>query len=197
MNFSKRMLGNKGFTLVELMVVVAIIGLLSAVAIPNFRKYQAKSKTSEAKLQLASIYSAMQSFYSDFDNYGSCLNQMGYDVGAETNSRYYATGFAAASATYNLMAVSNGAVAACTNGVAWSSVLAVPAASGAFSFAAGKQVGGVSALSVLASAGYTNYATGFTAGAVGLIDSGFTTVALASEFNINQNKTVNLVRAGY
>ncbi len=40
-----------GFTLVELMVVVAIIGLLSAVAIPNFQKYQARSKTSEAKLQ--------------------------------------------------------------------------------------------------------------------------------------------------
>ena len=41
----------KGFTLVELMVVVAIIGLLSAVAIPNFQKYQARSKTSEAKTE--------------------------------------------------------------------------------------------------------------------------------------------------
>ena len=43
----------KGFTLVELMVVVAIIGVLTSVAIPNFKRYQAKSKTSEAKIQLA------------------------------------------------------------------------------------------------------------------------------------------------
>ena len=51
-SFLKPLGRQSGFTLVELMVVVAIIGLLSAVAIPNFKKYQAKSKISEAKLQL-------------------------------------------------------------------------------------------------------------------------------------------------
>jgi type IV pilus assembly protein PilA len=50
----------KGFTLVELMVVVAIIGLLSAVAVPNFKKYQAKAKISEAKLQLSALYTAQR-----------------------------------------------------------------------------------------------------------------------------------------
>jgi type IV pilus assembly protein PilA len=55
----------EGFTLVELMVVVAIIGVLSAVAVPNFKKYQAKSKSSEAKLQLSAAYTALQSFFSE------------------------------------------------------------------------------------------------------------------------------------
>lgn len=84
-----------GFTLVELMVVVAIIGLLSAVAIPNFKKYQAKSKVSEAKLQLSALYTAQTAFFSDFNMYGSCLRYMGFDPFAETASRYYGIGFSA------------------------------------------------------------------------------------------------------
>ena len=82
-----------GFTLVELMVVVAIIGLLSAVAIPNFKKYQAKAKTSEAKLQLSAIYTAEQSFFSDYSIYANCLRYMGYDPSGEAASRYFLMGF--------------------------------------------------------------------------------------------------------
>jgi prepilin-type N-terminal cleavage/methylation domain-containing protein len=82
-----------GFTLVELMVVVAIIGLLSAVAIPNFKKYQAKSKMSEAKLQLSALYTAQAAFFSDFNIYAACLRYMGFDPHPETANRYYAIGF--------------------------------------------------------------------------------------------------------
>lgn len=87
----KKLLSNpNGFTLVELMVVVAIIGILSAVAIPNFKKYQAKSKQSEAKIQLAALYSAEIATSADYDTYGTCLTLMGY----ETNPRgYYTIGF--------------------------------------------------------------------------------------------------------
>lgn len=84
-----------GFTLVELMVVVAIIGLLSAVAVPNFKKYQARAKISEAKLQLAAIYTAESAFFSDFNMYASCLRYMGYDPNDERLNRYYAVGFSA------------------------------------------------------------------------------------------------------
>ena len=55
----------KGFTLIELMIVVAIIGILAAVAIPAFLKYIKKSKTSEAGINLRKIYDGEITYYSE------------------------------------------------------------------------------------------------------------------------------------
>lgn len=60
----------KGFTLIELMIVVAIIGILAAIAIPNFLKYQLRSKTSEAKTVIGGIKTSQESFRSEYDSYG-------------------------------------------------------------------------------------------------------------------------------
>ena len=98
-NLKKLLKGQQGFTLVELMIVVAIIGVLSAVAVPNFKKYQAKAKTSEAKVQLAAAYTAQQAFYGDFGAYGTCLSYMGFDPGNEFMSRYYGVGISQGSST--------------------------------------------------------------------------------------------------
>ena len=63
---------NKGFTLIELMIVVAIIGILAAIAIPNFRNYQLKAKTSEAKVNLSAIATSQESYFAEYDTYKIC-----------------------------------------------------------------------------------------------------------------------------
>jgi type IV pilus assembly protein PilA len=60
----------KGFTLIELMIVVAIIGILAAIAIPNFLKFQAKSKMSEAKTNLGAIYTGEIAYFGEQNSYG-------------------------------------------------------------------------------------------------------------------------------
>jgi type IV pilus assembly protein PilA len=85
----------EGFTLIELMVVVAIIGILSAIAVPNFKKYQAKAKQSEAKIQLAAIYSTEVGALADYDSYATCLTVLGYEASPRG---YYLVGFQAGNA---------------------------------------------------------------------------------------------------
>jgi type IV pilus assembly protein PilA len=58
-------MGRKGFTLIELMIVVAIIGILAAIAIPNFLRFQARAKQSEAKQNLGAIFTAYTAYFSN------------------------------------------------------------------------------------------------------------------------------------
>jgi type IV pilus assembly protein PilA len=216
-SFLKPLGRQSGFTLVELMVVVAIIGLLSAVAIPNFKKYQAKSKISEAKLQLSAAYTAEQSFFSDFNIYHTCLPYMGFDPGSEYSNRYYAVGFGSVNTAVNVdaytAAVNSGLNTSaattpdggCPNtaGVKGSTVTGTRSANQSSWFPAGKGVGSVIASEAtwMATANLGSQASSsdmiFTIAAGGAISGDFSGAGDSSLLDINHNKILRNVRNGY
>ena len=168
-----------GFTLVELMIVVAIIGVLSAVAVPNFRRYQAKAKTSEAKLQLSSLYAAQTSLQVDYDTFATCLNSMGYDA---PSKGYYGIGFNADNTTQNAVVRTAGGV--CVDG----QHKVVPTTV--------TVVGGRSVTTALvANASWTATASTFTAGASGYVSPDTSTTL--DSWSIDNNKELSHVTLGY
>jgi type IV pilus assembly protein PilA len=77
----------KGFTLIELMIVVAIIGILAAIAIPNFIRFQARSKQSEAKTDLKAIFTGERSLMGEKDRYSNLMGEVGF--APERGNRYF------------------------------------------------------------------------------------------------------------
>ncbi len=76
---SKFQRNQKGFTLIELMIVVVIIGILAALAIPRFMAATTKSKMSEAKTMLKQVHVLMRSYYQESDTYvGATLAGIGF-----------------------------------------------------------------------------------------------------------------------
>jgi len=55
----------RGFTLIELMIVIAIIGILSAIAVPNFLSYRARAQNAAAEEEADNFYNAAMSHYAD------------------------------------------------------------------------------------------------------------------------------------
>jgi type IV pilus assembly protein PilA len=102
----------RGFTLIELMIVVAIIGILSAVAIPNFIRFQARAKQGEAKANLKALFSAQRSVFQEKDRYFTAIHEMGF--APERANRY---AYSVGTGTFENRALSPAVKAATDTGV--------------------------------------------------------------------------------
>jgi type IV pilus assembly protein PilA len=76
----------KGFTLLELMVVIAIVGILAAVSVPTFLKFQARAKQSEAQSNLKALYTSQKAYFQEKDTYSSSVAKIGFSP--ERGNRY-------------------------------------------------------------------------------------------------------------
>lgn len=84
-------LNQKGFSLVELMVVVAIIGILATIGIPQYQKFMSKARQSEAKSHLNAIFQGEASHFTEYNTYTGNVRNIG--GGATGQNLRYNAGF--------------------------------------------------------------------------------------------------------
>ena len=113
--FCKFHKNSKGFTLIELMIVVVIIGILAALAIPRFMRSTTKAKMSEARQLLKQIYTMQRAFRQENDTYTlngttassaapNAFATIGVEIGA---SARYSYAMVAAANTFTCTATAN------------------------------------------------------------------------------------------
>ena len=73
---SKMMKKNEGFTLIELMIVIAIIGILAAIAIPQFSAYRKRSYNAAAEADLRNAATAQEAYYVDESTYTTTVTNL-------------------------------------------------------------------------------------------------------------------------
>ncbi len=97
---------NKGFTLVELLVVVVIIGILAAIALPSFLAQTAKAKQAEARSTLGSWVKAQKAFRTDHNAFSSSWDDLALGVPTQTKNYTYSQAGGGANASVTALGTS-------------------------------------------------------------------------------------------
>lgn len=108
----KKSIKRSGFTLVELLISVAIVGIIVGVAFPSYQSYAVKSKRTEGQRELLRIASLMEQYYLDYRVYTDDMKKLGQAKDpAETESGYYKIDASVSGDSFTLTATAQGSLA--------------------------------------------------------------------------------------
>jgi type IV pilus assembly protein PilA len=206
----------RGFSLIEILVAVAILGLLGAIGATNYLRVAAKSKQAEAKANLSAVFAAEKNYFFEYNEYVTRFDVVGF---RPDGTLFYNVGFNAVDRGPSATALAMGSpagLAACRN--TCDAAGAITEASCAYN--CGPQTAGVCPAGCVVSGGGCKYSnriawicsnsarTGVypAAGGTGAVATATTFRAVAAgrpngstddQWNINQNRLLNHVLAGF
>lgn len=75
----RRLKDESGFSLIELLIAIVIIGILATIAVPKYLNVTRKAKETEAKMMLSQLHALQESYYYENDVYSIDLNEIGFE----------------------------------------------------------------------------------------------------------------------
>lgn len=79
---------NKGYTLIELLIVIIIVGILSAIALPSFLNQASKARASEAKVNISTVNRTQQTYYLEHQEFADDLDKLNLGINNTDNYNY-------------------------------------------------------------------------------------------------------------
>ena len=112
MHRMQKSIKSKGFTLIEVMIVVVIVGILASIAYPSYTRYVAEGARAEALSELMRIANLQEQYYLDFRAYTTDMTKLGLAVDPyKTERNHYSIDAAVSGASFTLTATALGSQA--------------------------------------------------------------------------------------